>query len=61
MKTSKYGILGLWMAAASCAATFTACEDFFEQDSNQLAYADKGHLNQPTDTVYSMVGILGKM
>ena len=61
MKTSKYGILGLWMAAASCAATFTACEDFFEQDSNQLAYADKGHLNQPTDTVYSMAGILGKM
>lgn len=61
MKASKYGILGLWMTAASCVATFTACEDFFEQDSNQLAYADKGHLDNPTDTVYSMVGILQKI
>ena len=61
MKTNKYAFLGLCMAAASCAATFTGCEDFFEQDSNQLVYAEGGHLNQPTDTVYSMMGILQKM
>ena len=61
MKTNKYAFLGLCMTAASCAATFTGCEDFFEQDSNQLVYAEGGHLNQPTDTVYSMMGILQKM
>ena len=37
------------------------CQDFFEQESDHIIFADGDHLNNPTDTVYSMMGILQKM
>jgi hypothetical protein len=38
-----------------------SCSDFFEQESNQIIYADKDHLNSATDTIYSVTGILNKL
>lgn len=39
----------------------TSCSDFFEPDSNRIIYADKSHLNNASDTLYSVIGILGKL
>lgn len=41
--------------------TVTSCGDFFDQDSDQVIYADKGHLGNATDTIYSVTGILDKL
>lgn len=38
-----------------------SCEDFFEQESDQIIYADKEHLNSATDSIYSVTGILNKL
>ena len=43
------------------AGVMSSCSDFFEQDSNRIIYADDSHLNNPSDTLYSMVGILTKL
>lgn len=40
---------------------FTSCADFFEQDSDHVVFADKDHLNNATDTIYSVIGILNKL
>jgi hypothetical protein len=40
---------------------FSACSDFFDQDSSQVIYADKRHLGNATDTVYSVIGIMNKL
>ena len=62
MKTNIYRLMGCGvMAAAVSSVSLTGCQDFFEQDSDRIIFADGGHLNNPTDTVYSMVGILQKM
>lgn len=42
-------------------ATLTSCDDFFSQDSNDVLYADKEHLNNAVDTIYSVTGILTKL
>lgn len=39
----------------------TSCSDFFEPDSNRIIYANKPHLNSASDTLYSVIGILGKL
>jgi len=39
----------------------TSCEDFFKQESEDVLYADKEHLNNSVDTVFSVVGILNKL
>ena len=39
----------------------TSCSDFFEPDSDRIIYADDSHLNNATDTLYSVAGILGKL
>ena len=39
----------------------TSCGDFLEQDSEQVIYADKGHLGSASDTIYSVTGIMNKM
>ncbi len=39
----------------------TSCDDFFNQESNDVLYADQEHLKNPADTAYSVVGILGKL
>lgn len=40
---------------------FAGCEDFFEQESEDVVYADKAHLNNAVDTIYSVTGIMNKM
>ena len=61
MKTNIFRIIGLGMVATASALSITGCQDFFEPESNHIIFADSDHLNNPTDTVYSMVGILQKL
>ena len=39
----------------------TSCEDFFEQQSDDVLYADQDHLDNAVDTVYSVAGIMNKL
>ncbi|MBR6121948.1 MAG: RagB/SusD family nutrient uptake outer membrane protein [Prevotella sp.] len=48
-------------AALVSAFALTSCDDFFEQDSDHVLFADKDHLNNSVDTMYSVVGIMSKM
>ena len=45
----------------SFSVALTSCDDFFNQESNDVLYADEEHLNNAVDTAYSVVGILGKL
>ena len=40
---------------------FSSCADFFEQESEDVLYAEKEHLNNAVDTIYSVTGILNKL
>ena len=48
-------------AAMAVSVAFTSCEDFFEQESDHVIFADKDHLNNAVDTIYSVTGIMDKM
>ena len=39
----------------------TSCSDFLDQESDHVIYADKSHLNNATDTIYSVIGIMNKL
>ena len=39
----------------------SSCEDFFEQESDHVLFADQEHLNNAVDTIYSVVGIMDKL
>ena len=39
----------------------TSCSDFLDQESDHVIYADKSHLDNATDTIYSVIGIMNKM
>ena len=39
----------------------TSCEEFFNQESDDVLYAEQEHLNNAVDTIYSVTGILNKM
>lgn len=39
----------------------TSCEDFFDQESENVIYSDQEHLTNWSDTVYSVTGILSKL
>ena len=54
----KYNII---ICAICLVCGFTACSDFLDQESDQVIYADKDHLNNATDTLWSMAGIMNKM
>lgn len=41
--------------------SLVSCEDFFSQESDDVLYAEKEHLNNAVDTVFSVTGILGKL
>ena len=41
--------------------TFTSCDEFFKQESDDVLYADKEHLDNAVDTIYSVTGILNKL
>jgi len=48
-----------------CPLTFSvalvSCSDFFEQDSEHVIFTEEDHLNNATDTIYSVTGILTKL
>lgn len=47
--------------ALASTTVLTSCEDFFEQDSSYVIYEGDNPLNSATDTVYSVIGIMGKI
>lgn len=51
----------IFITALLAAGTFTACSDFFEQDSDQVIFSETEHLTHATDTMYSVVGIVNKL
>ena len=51
----------IFITALLAAGTFTACSDFFDQDSDQVIFAETEHLDQATDTMYSVVGIVNRL
>ena len=38
-----------------------SCADFFDQSSEHVVFADDDHLNQATDSLFSLVGILNQL
>lgn len=59
MNLKKLILPSLLLGAAMVATT--SCGDFLEQDSEQVIYANKGHLGSASDTIYSVTGIMNKM
>jgi hypothetical protein len=53
------GVLSLLFPLS--AFLFTGCEDFFDEESDDVLYADKDHLSNPVDSIYSVTGILNKL
>ena len=62
-KISKGRLIGLSFIIChlSFSVTLTSCDDFFDQESDDVLYAEKEHLNNAVDTIYSMTGILNKL
>lgn len=42
-------------------AGFTSCQGMLNMDSEQVLFTDENKLDAPTDTVYSVIGIINKM
>ena len=40
---------------------FTSCSDFFDQESEHVIFTETDHLNNATDSIYSVIGILNKL
>ena len=59
MKTVLLGVFSLLLLPSTL--LLSSCASFFEQESDQIIYADKDHLNNATDTIYSVTGILNKL
>lgn len=50
------------IAAAICTLlSFSSCSDFFNEDSTYNIDASDDHLNNATDTIYSVIGVLNKL
>ena len=61
MITKIYKIFCAGVIGCGIAATLTSCEDFFNQESDDVLYAENEHLNNHVDTIYSVTGILAKL
>ena len=61
MITKIYKIFCAGLVGCGFAATLTSCEDFFNQESDDVLYAEDEHLNNAVDTIYSVNGILTKL
>ncbi|MBQ0056367.1 MAG: RagB/SusD family nutrient uptake outer membrane protein [Bacteroidales bacterium] len=57
----KYIILLASTVALSISSALTSCSEFFDVDSDHIIYADKNHLGNATDSIYSLTGILNKL
>lgn len=62
-KSIKYLFTACCLCCATAAAltALTSCSDFMETDSELVEYQADNHLNQPTDSVYSVMGIVYKL
>ena len=40
---------------------FGSCADFFDQESEHVVFAENNHLDNATDSIYSVIGILNKL
>ncbi|MBO7108644.1 MAG: RagB/SusD family nutrient uptake outer membrane protein [Prevotella sp.] len=45
----------------SFSVALTSCDDFFNQESNDVLYDNQEHLDNAVDSAWSVVGILGKL
>ena len=61
MITKAYHFFCGCLLCCGAAAALTACEDFFDQESDHVLYDNVNHLDNAVDTVYSMAGIFKKM
>lgn len=59
MKRISYIILMVLLGSVS--GMLTSCGDFLDQESDRVIYSDKDHLNNASDTLYSVIGIMNKM
>ena len=55
------GILAPLTWGGAGGGLITSCDDFFNQESNDVLYADQEHLTNAVDSAWSVVGILGKL
>lgn len=56
-KNSIFYTLVLWSALCMC----TSCEDMFDVTSSSVQYEDTHSINSPSDSLYSVIGILSKL
>ena len=61
MITKAYKLLFVGVVGFLGAATLSSCEDFFEQESDHVMFDDQHSLNDATDTIYSVTGIMKKL
>ncbi len=57
------GMFKVCLATGVLASAFalTSCEDFFEQESEYVIYEEGNALDNPADTIYSVIGIANKL
>lgn len=53
--------LNILICAVCIFCGLSSCSDFLDQESDQVIYADKDHLNNATDTLWSVAGIMNKL
>lgn len=51
----------LSIAVLLFATIMSSCSDFFETDSTNVIFAEQEHLDNATDTIYSLIGVLNKL
>ena len=51
----------IFISALIAVGAFTACSDFFDQDSEQIIFTENNKLDNATDSAYSVLGILNKL
>ncbi len=61
MITKAYQFICAGLLCCGLAAVTTSCEDFFDQESDQLVFAEDQHLDNAVDTIYSVTGIMRRL
>ena len=59
MKRLSYIVLTVLFGGMSC--MLSSCGDFLDQESDRVIDANKNHLNNASDTLYSAIGVMNKM
>ena len=54
-------IISLFVVLMGFGVSTTSCEDMLETDSNFVMYEKDNTLSDPTDSVYSVLGIINQM